>query len=144
MKRTFIKSILLAGFTAALALIYIVAPVQQAALQWAHELDHEFNHITAQAHEHHFITAEELLAEAGHDHRTLEYIKQVLEPFEDDIKNEKEQPKPFKIDKHLQVERFLECVVTHQITTKTSYDLRMQIHRQFALRNPVPPPRFTI
>lgn len=140
MKLTRIKSILVAGFIAALALIYIMAPVQQAALQWAHELDHEWNHIAAKAHDHHFIAAEELRAEAGHDHRTLEYIKQVLEPFEDDLKNEKQHPKPFKMDKHLQVDRFSECVVTHQITTKASYDLRIQIHRQFALRDPVPPP----
>ena len=39
-----------------------------------------------------FLSEAELLAEAGHDHRTLEYIKQVLEPFKDDLQKEKKQP----------------------------------------------------
>lgn len=144
MKLTRIKSILLVGFTAALALIYILAPLQQVALQWAHELDHKWNHIVAQAHDHHFTTTEELLAEAGHDHRTLEYIKQVLEPFEKDLKKEKEQPKPLKIDKHLQTPHSTKHVAFCPIYKENSFDLRIKIHRQFALRNPVPPPRFTL
>ena len=91
MGQPFVKSILAISGSVLLALIYILAPVQQGILAWAHDLEHEFYHITSSAHEHGFLSADELLAEAGHDHRTLEYIKQVLEPFEDDFKKEEEK-----------------------------------------------------
>ena len=63
-----LRSILLSCGTALLALLYILAPLHQFVLEAAHDLEHEFDHITQSEHQHDFFTAEELLAEAGHDH----------------------------------------------------------------------------
>ena len=117
MKTSLLKSILLGFGTAVLALIYILAPLHQTFLAVAHDLEHEFNHLTKSEHQHDFLSAEKLLAEAGHDHRTLAYIKQVLEPFEDDLKKEQEAPKPLKIDKHIQADPFTERFGSRKICT---------------------------
>ena len=140
MKTSILKSILLGCGTAVLALVYILAPLHHTFLAVAHDLEHEFYHITSSSHEHGFLSAEELLAEAGHDHRTLEYIKQVLEPFEDDLKKEQEAPKPLKMDKHIPAETITKGFDAGKISTKASFDLRIRLHRHFALRKPVPPP----
>ena len=142
MRLTRFKSILAGAGAAWLSLIYILAPVQQNILEWSHELEHEFYHITSSSHEHGFLAADELLAEAGHDHRTLEYIKQVLEPFENDLQKEKEKKTvSFKIDKHLQTEKAKPSFAQPVIFPKAEYAFCLHTHKLLALRIPVPPPQ---
>ncbi|EAQ49747.1 MAG TPA: hypothetical protein DEB18_15040 [Leeuwenhoekiella sp.] len=142
MNKSMLRSILLSCGTALLALLYILAPLHQFVLEAAHDLEHEFDHITQSEHQHDFFSAEELLAEAGHDHRTLEYIKQVLEPFEDDLKKEqeKEKPTPKKVDKHLRFEYAVASPVVVQHFIKRQFDRRTAIHNALPVLQPVPPP----
>ncbi|WP_442846818.1 hypothetical protein [Leeuwenhoekiella sp. H156] len=136
------KSILAAAGAAWLSLIYILAPVQQHVLEWAHQWEHEFYHITSSSHEHGFLSADQLLAEAGHDHRTLEYIKQVLEPFEDDLQKEQDKKTvSFKLDKHLQAEKAHPAFAPQIIISKAKYSFFLHEQKLLALRIPVPPPQ---
>ena len=125
-----------------MAVLYLAAPVHTEVLQWVHDLEHEFDHITQSEHQHAFLSEAELLAEAGHDHRTLEYIKQVLEPFEDDLKKEqeKEKPTPKKVDKHLRFEYAVASPVVVQHFIKRQFDRRTAIHNALPVLQPVPPP----
>ena len=142
MGQPFVKSILAISGSVLLALIYILAPVQQGILEWVHDLEHEFYHITSSAHEHGFLSADELLAEAGHDHRTLEYIKQVLEPFEDDFKKEEEKNQlRFKIQEHLQTQQTNLVFRQYSINTQRGYAFFLHTQKSLALRIPVPPPQ---
>ncbi|PHR87825.1 MAG: hypothetical protein COA80_18490 [Leeuwenhoekiella sp.] len=142
MRLTRFKSILAAASAAWLSLIYILAPVQQHLLELAHEWEHEFYHLTESAHEHGFLSVDELLAEAGHDHRTLEYIKQVLEPFEDDLQKEQDKKTvSFKMDKHLQTEKAKPSFAQPVIVPKAEYAFCLHEQKLLALRIPVPPPQ---
>ncbi len=142
MNRSTLRSILLSCGTALLAVFYVLAPLHQFLLETAHDLEHEFDHITQSEHQHDFFSAEELLAEAGHDHRTLEYIKQVLEPFEDELKKEqeKEKPTPKKVDKHLRLDYAVASPVVVQHFIKRQFDHRTAIHNSLPVLQPVPPP----
>ncbi|WP_167598652.1 hypothetical protein [Leeuwenhoekiella sp. ZYFB001] len=134
------KALILSCCTTAMAVLYLAAPVHTEVLQWVHDLEHEFDHITQSEHQHAFLSEAEFLAEAGHDHRTLEYIKQVLEPFKDDLEKEKKQPQPLKIDKHLCTDRIEPSTLKTTAFKKQYFDFRISMHRPLSLLQPVPPP----
>ena len=90
-EESFLRSKAIAIASLFMVLVYVAAPLQKEMLTLVHDLEHKFDHVTSSDHNHDFLNAEQLLAEAGHDHRTLEYIKQVLEPFGDDFQQEKKE-----------------------------------------------------
>tara|TARA_R110002020_G_C15694850_1_gene720227 strand:- start:20 stop:454 length:435 start_codon:yes stop_codon:yes gene_type:complete len=140
-EESFLRSKAIAIASLFMALIYVVAPLQKEMLTLVHDLEHKFDHVTSSDHNHDFLNAEQLLAEAGHDHRTLEYIKQVLEPFGDDFQQEKKEQKPVKIDKHLPGTHFNTDLATLQLRKEPVIKFIAATHPQLALHTPSPPPK---
>ena len=140
-EESFLRSKAIAIASLFMALIYVVAPLQKEMLTLVHDLEHKFDHVTSSDHNHDFLNAEQLLAEAGHDHRTLEYIKQVLEPFGDDFQQEKKEQKPVKIDKHLPGTHFKTDLATLQLRKEPVIKFIAATHPQLALHTPSPPPK---
>tara|TARA_R110000751_G_scaffold219414_1_gene322186 strand:+ start:2563 stop:2997 length:435 start_codon:yes stop_codon:yes gene_type:complete len=140
-EESFLRSKAIAIASLFMALVYMAAPLQKEMLTLVHDLEHKFDHVTSSDHNHDFLNAEQLLAEAGHDHRTLEYIKQVLEPFEDDFQQEKKEQEPVKIDKHLPGTHFKTDLVTLQLRKEPVVQFTATTHQQLALHTPSPPPK---
>ncbi|WP_028376777.1 hypothetical protein [Leeuwenhoekiella sp. MAR_2009_132] len=140
-KESFLQSNGVALASLFLALVYVLAPLQKEMLTLVHDLEHKFDHVTASDHNHDFLNAEQLLAEAGHDHRTLEYIKQVLEPFGDDVQQEKKEQKPVKIDKHLPGTHYKTDFATLQLRKEQVIKFIAASQQQWALHTPSPPPK---
>ena len=140
-EESFLRSKAIAIASLFMALVYMAAPLQNEMLTLVHDLEHTFDHVTSSDHNHDFLNAEQLLAEAGHDHRTLEYIKQVLEPFEDDFQQEKKEQEPVKIDKHLPGTHFKTDLATLQLRKEPVVQFTATTHQQLALHTPSPPPK---
>ena len=140
-EESFLRSKAIAIASLFMALVYIAAPLQKEMLTLVHDLEHKFDHVTSSDHNHDFLSAEQLLAEAGHDHRTLEYIKQVLEPFEDDFQQEKKEQEPVKIDKHFPGTHFKTDLATLQLRKEPIIKFIAATHHQLALHTPSPPPK---
>ncbi|WP_405330288.1 hypothetical protein [Leeuwenhoekiella sp. LLG6367-2.1] len=140
-EESFLRSKAIAIASLFMALVYVAAPLQKEMLTLVHDLEHKFDHVTSSDHNHDFLNAEQLLAEAGHDHRTLEYIKQVLEPFKDDFQQEKKEQEPVKIDKHLPGTHFKTDLATLQLRKELVIKFIAATHQQLALHTPSPPPK---
>ncbi len=140
-EESFLRSKAIAIASIFMALVYIAAPLQKEMLTLVHDLEHKFDHVTSSDHNHDFLNAEQLLAEAGHDHRTLEYIKQVLEPFGDDFQQGKKEHEPVKIDKHLPGTHFNTDLATLQLRKEPVVQFIAATHQQLALHTPSPPPK---
>ncbi|RXG21967.1 hypothetical protein [Leeuwenhoekiella aequorea] len=140
-EESFLRSKAIAIASLFMALVYVAAPLQKEILTLVHDLEHKFDHVTSSDHNHDFLNAEQLLAEAGHDHRTLEYIKQVLEPFGDDFQQEKKEQEPVKIDKHLPGAHFKTDLATFQLRKESVVQFIAATHQQLTLHTPSPPPK---